>query len=85
MQTHELKTWPEYFHAVRNGQKTFELRRDDRNFKVGDEILLRSYLPDFKGGIFDGNQLSKRITYILRDAPQFGLMDGFCILGLGDV
>ena len=37
---HELKTLPEYFEAVRKGDKTFELREDDRNFKVGDYLAL---------------------------------------------
>ena len=40
MQTHELKTWPEYFEAVKDGTKNFELRKDDRGFKAGDHLVL---------------------------------------------
>ena len=33
---HALKTLPEYFEAVLENKKTFELRKNDRDFKVGD-------------------------------------------------
>lgn len=43
---HELKTLPEYFEAAMSGSKTFEIRRNDRDFRVGDYIALNEYLPD---------------------------------------
>lgn len=42
---HDLKTWTEYFQAVKSGDKTFEIRENDRNFKVGDVLLLREFIP----------------------------------------
>ncbi|MBO4889871.1 MAG: DUF3850 domain-containing protein [Lachnospiraceae bacterium] len=75
---HELKILPEYFRAVTNREKQFELRKDDRNFKVGDLIVLKEW---------DGNEYTGRqaglyiITYILRDCEEYGLKDGYCILG----
>ena len=33
--THELKTLPKYFDAIVVGEKTFEVRRDDRGFQKG--------------------------------------------------
>jgi hypothetical protein len=75
--THELKTWPEYFQPVLDGRKTFEIRRDDRPFAVGDELWLREYEPS-KG--HTGRSCSRRITYVLRDYPE--IKDGFCVLGL---
>lgn len=41
--THELKIWPQYFQPVLNGCMKFQLRRNDRNFKVGDELLLKEW------------------------------------------
>lgn len=75
---HVLKTLPEYFEAGFRGEKMFELRRDDRDFKVGDYILLK----EWDGEQFTGRMMAKKITYILRDCEQYGLKDGFCILSL---
>jgi hypothetical protein len=38
---HELKTDPEAFDAVASGAKTFELRRNDRDYQVGDVLVLK--------------------------------------------
>ena len=46
---HELKIKPVYFEAVKEGIKTFELRKDDRNFKVGDILLLREWEHKYSG------------------------------------
>jgi len=37
--THALKCWPEYYKAIESGEKTFDLRKDDRPFKVGDTVI----------------------------------------------
>ena len=42
---HELKTWPEFYAAVRENKKTFELRYDDRKYSVDDELVLREFEP----------------------------------------
>ena len=44
--THELKIRPEYFKAVVLGDKMFEIRKNDRDFKVGDIIVLHEWLSD---------------------------------------
>lgn len=47
MQTvHHLKTWPAEFNAVRAGVKPFEHRKNDRNYKVGDLLILRKFDPE---------------------------------------
>lgn len=42
---HTLKCWPEYFAPVKEGKKTFEIRKDDREFKVGDVLELKEFQP----------------------------------------
>jgi hypothetical protein len=80
---HELKTWKEYFQLVVSGKKFFELRKNDRDFKTGDELLLKEY--DKESQKYTGRKLHLRITYILEgtEAEDLGLKKGFCIMGLG--
>jgi hypothetical protein len=37
---HELKTWPKIFEQMKSGLKTFDFRKNDRGFQVGDFLLL---------------------------------------------
>lgn len=41
---HELKIIPQYFEAVVKGIKTFELRKNDRDYKVGKMKILKRQL-----------------------------------------
>lgn len=63
--THELKIWPEYYEAVVSGIKTFEIRRNDRGFKVGDTLHLREWNPETRH--YTGRTVSVKVTYILKD------------------
>lgn len=78
---HELKILPEYYKEVRSHRKNFEIRKKDRDFKVGDIVLLR----EWDGENYTGHQTKRKISYILTDAQKFGLQDGFCILALHSV
>lgn len=84
---HELKISPEYFDAVAQGVKPFEVRKNDRDFKVGDVLCLCEGDKDndrivtgthYSG--YSGRKTRKVITYIL-DAPDY-VKEGYVILGL---
>ena len=77
---HTLKTWPEFFAAVACGAKTFELRKDDRAFANHDVLDLREWDPSAQR--YTGRTLEAEITYVLRDAENFGLRSGFVVLGI---
>lgn len=81
---HELKAWPEYYHRVVTGEKMFEIRRDDRGFAVGDQIILREFepspVPSFPGR-YTGNQLNLKITYKF-PGGRMGVDPAFCVLGI---
>lgn len=75
--THELKIRPQFFDKVISGEKTFEIRKNDRNFKVGDRIILKEY--DNETG-FTGRNAVFDITYVMTDT-EF-VKKGFAVLGI---
>ena len=79
-QSHKLKTWPEYFQRVMTRQKTFELRKNDRDFQVGDKILLQEYDPQTQQ--YTGNEYHTYIKYMIENKPDLGLKPGYCIFGI---
>jgi hypothetical protein len=79
VKTHDLKTWPRYFGAVMSGAKTFEARKDDRDFEVGDRLMLREW--DAETAHYTGAALERYVTYILRGTEH--VAPGYCILALG--
>jgi uncharacterized protein DUF3850 len=76
--THSVKCWTQYYGAIRDNIKRFDLRKDDRGYEVGDKVIFE----EFKHGVgeYTGKTVERRIAYILRDFD--GLMPGYCILGL---
>lgn len=75
--THELKILPQFFDAVVRGEKTFELRKNDRGFRVGDRLILK----EWNGKDYTGNEVTRFVNYILHDWGH-GLQDGWCIMNL---
>lgn len=75
---HELKTWPEFFKAIDAGQKTFEVRRNDRDFHKGDEVRLLEWNPATKQ--YTGNFIEAEIGFIIDS--DFGLESGVVAFSL---
>lgn len=84
-QIHELKTDPEAFEAQRDGRKTSEIRKDDRGFRVGDEVLLRETVfsgEQMRAGrplLYTGRELRRIVTHI---QTSFGLQPGHVVMSL---
>lgn len=60
---HDLKCWPQYFQGLLDGVKTFEIReRRDRDFSVGDTLLLREWDPTTER--YTGRRCERLVGYI---------------------
>lgn len=82
---HVLKTWPSFFQSLKSGDKNFELRRNDRNFKVGDTLLLQEFNPRADAlEQYTGEELEFTITYLLKGTQvvDFGLDKDFVIMAI---
>lgn len=90
-QVHELKTDPDVFDAVASGIKTCEIRLHDRDFKVGDGLLLRRtkytgnqmhMRPEHCPLEYTGETCRRIVSHVL---TGYGLVDRWCILSFKSV
>jgi len=77
---HSLKTWKQYFQQIVDGQKTFEVRKNDRGFKVGDILILDEYDNETKE--FTGRSERFKVGFMLQG--EFGLPADVCVMSLLD-
>jgi hypothetical protein len=87
MAVHKLKSWPEFFEPLASGAKPFELRKNDRDYQLGDHLLLQEWEP--RTQTYSGREVLRRISYVMRGVghvgaiePFKGLSSGYVILGL---
>ena len=89
MKLHELKIKHEYLIEVDMGRKMFELRKNDRDYQVGDLIrfidIKQSNSDNCDCDIYINEDDLYKITYILKDVPEYGLDKDYCILGIKKV
>lgn len=74
---HSLKVLPEYYKEIVNGKKTFEIRKNDRKYQVGDKLILK----EWDGENYTGNITKKEITYILDDNSGF-VLTGYVVMSI---
>lgn len=77
--THKIKLYNEYCDAVLRGDKTFEVRWDDRNYKRGDLI---KFIPVASGGLPIEHPIKNKtyeITYVL---SGWGINKGYCVFSI---
>lgn len=75
-QHHYLKILPEYYRAIEKGEKSFEVRFNDRNFQNYDIL----HLQEWCGGEYTGRVMECEVTYVL-DNPDF-CKEGFVVMAI---
>lgn len=73
---HYIRLAATYYDDVATGKKSFELRKNDRDYKTGDILEMN----EFTEGRNTGRVIRCRVTYMLEGYT--GLTDGYCILGI---
>ena len=84
MQFHELKCDKDAFEEIKNGNKNFEYRKNDRNFKKGDFLVLHEYDPVKKEYIKTNGKVANIlvfVTYILY-GPDYGIPKEYCVMSI---
>jgi hypothetical protein len=59
-------------------KNSFEVRKNDRNFRVGDTLILEEWLPNL--GKYSGDSLKVKIEYLLQGGV-FGIEKDYCVIG----
>lgn len=77
---HDLKIWPQYFESVQRGDKTLELRKNDRDYQVGDMLHLREWDPTTE--THTGRECSRLVTDIVYEGEW--LTPGYCAMSIAD-
>lgn len=81
MKHHDLKCFTEFFKAISNRSKKSDIRKNDRDYQVGDTVTFRDGESVNGEFVYTGFGISARISYI----DNFGLQDGYVNLSLSDV
>lgn len=78
MKAHEIKIEEQFFRDIKCGKKKFEIRYNDRNYQVGDDVLLKEITNH---SIYTGRELLVEIIYI----TSYQQKDGFVVWGFEEV
>lgn len=85
MKIHQLKIQHKYLVDIALGLKRFELRKNDRDYSIGDLIQfkdLKDTAHPLDAQVYIDKEALYFITYVLKDVPQYGLDADYCILGI---
>lgn len=81
---HQLKIASNYFDDIVAGRKTFEVRKNDRDFHVGDFLALNELTPhecnEKHEHLETGRSVLMYVHYILDD-PAY-VKEGYVIMGI---
>lgn len=80
---HEVKCWAEFFDGLRDGSKTFEVRRNDRDYQPGDTLHVREWVPFLLANNehYTGRDVWLWVRYVL-GGGQHGIEEGYVVMSV---
>jgi ASC-1-like (ASCH) protein len=79
MKVHELKLWCEFYEDVRSGDKSFEIRKNDRDYQTGDTLILNEF--DYDSDDYTGRWMQATVKYVLLGG-SFGLHEDYVVMAI---
>ena len=79
---HNIKIKQVHLLRILSGQKTFDVRLNDRNYQVGDRV---KFLPldDENYNVYERAKADRRFNYTVTYVQYgYGLQDGYVVLGI---
>jgi hypothetical protein len=76
---HHVKSRVLWYQDILSGKKPFDVRLNDRGYKVGDILMLHEWddRVDMEAGHYTGRDIQRLVTYI----AGFGCEPGYVVLG----
>lgn len=76
---HRIKLWSEFAGHIMEGSKTYEVRKDDREYEVGDLLVMVEV--DRETEAPTGWELR---AWVIHKTPggRFGIAPDYCVLGI---
>jgi hypothetical protein len=79
-----LKTWPEFFGEVCADRKLHEIRVNDRDYRVGDLLMLQEWNPHLTpaGPVGYSGRYTVRLVTYLTPGGKWNLPDNVCVMSI---
>lgn len=84
MKVHRLKTWSTPFEDVKSGMKTFEIRKNDRDYRIGDVLVLDLYNNLLREYDEHTSPLVCEVQYVMRGG-RFGVAEDYVVMAIAPV
>ena len=76
---HRLKTESRFYRRIESGDKTFEVRKNDRDFQAGDSIQLVEVQDGTS--FHTGASIFINVDYVLAGG-QYGIAPDYCVMSI---
>jgi len=78
---HQIKLLIDFCEPVITGEKTFEVRKNDRGYQKGDEVI---FIPCDREGNPTEHRISKKVYEITYVLSGWGIEQGFVVFSIED-
>lgn len=87
MRLHEIKLQVGFADAILNGEKTFEIRKNDRGYQKGDQIRFTTVTSDDETGeLYEaGHEIDDHLFEVTYVMSGWGLREDFVAFGIRDI